>query len=59
MLNKLVADGTYVTIDQIALVDPGTTTLYRLLVKCSSKCYLENRNQIDTVVDSWQIRKKS
>ena len=38
------------TIDQIALVDPGTTTLYRLLVKCSSKCYLENRNQIDTVV---------
>lgn len=59
VLNKLVADGTYVTIDQIALVDPGTTTLYRLLVKCSSKCYLENRNQIDTVVDSWQIRKKS
>jgi hypothetical protein len=59
VLNKLVADGTYVTIDQIALVDPGTTTLYRLLVKCSSKCYLENRNEIDAVVDSWQIRKKS
>ena len=59
VLNKLVADGTHVTIDQIALVDPGTTTLYRLLVKCSSTCYLENRNQIDTVVDSWQIRKKS
>lgn len=58
VLNRLV-NGAYVTIDQIALVDPATTTLYRFLVKCSSKCYLEHRNEIDTVVDSWQIRKKS
>jgi hypothetical protein len=58
VLNKLV-NGSYVTIDQIALVDPGTTTLYRFLVKCSSKCYLQHRNEIDTVVDSWQIRKKA
>ncbi len=58
VLNKLV-NGSYVTIDQIALVDPGTTTLYRFLVKCSSKCYLEHRSEIDTVVDSWQIRKQA
>jgi hypothetical protein len=58
VLNKLI-NGSYVTIDQIALVDPGTTTLYRFLVKCASKCYLQHRNEIDTVVDSWQIRKKS
>ena len=58
VLNKLV-NGSYVTIDQIALVDPGTTTLYRFVVKCSSKCYLQHRNEIDTVVDSWQIRKKA
>ena len=58
VLNKLV-NGSYVTIDQIALVDPGTTTLYRFLVKCSSKCYLQHRSEIDAVVDSWQIRKKS
>ncbi len=58
VLNKLI-NGSYVTIDQIALVDPGTTTLYRFLVKCSSKCYLQHRSEIDAVVDSWQIRKKS
>ena len=58
VLNKLI-NGSYVTIDQIALVDPGTTTLYRFLVKCSSKCYLQHRSEIDSVVDSWQIRKKS
>jgi hypothetical protein len=48
-------DGTYVTYDQIALVDDLTTEIYRLLLKCESTCYERNRDEIDAIVESWTV----
>ncbi len=48
-------DGGFVTMDQTALVDPQTTEIYRLLLKCEARCYEDNRDEIDGIVDSWTI----
>lgn len=50
-----VEPGQVVTIDQTALVDPDTTEVYRLLIKCEAHCYADRRAEIDAIVDSWTI----
>lgn len=57
VLNKRI-DGTWVTIDQKALFDAGTTRLYLMQVRCASTCYLDNKPAIEQIVDSWTVRKK-
>jgi hypothetical protein len=51
-------DGEEVTIDQIAMVDAATTTLYRLVIKCEAACYEAHRGEIDQIVDSWTLEER-
>jgi hypothetical protein len=48
-------DGSLLTTDQTALVDPLTTEVYRLLLKCEAHCYESNRDEIDDIVESWTV----
>jgi hypothetical protein len=50
--------GDEVTIDQIAMVDAATTTLYRLVIKCEAACYEAHRGEIDQIVDSWTLEER-
>lgn len=55
IVNLKQQDGTFVTVGQIAMVDPATTHVYRLLVTCEAACFDRNRTEIDRVLDSWTI----
>jgi hypothetical protein len=57
VVNLKLEDGSFRTIDHIALLDAATTRMYRFVVTCSAACYLENRAEIERIMDSWQIRK--
>lgn len=48
-------DGSLLTVDQTAMVDPQTTEVYRLLLKCEAHCYESNRDEIDDIAASWTI----
>jgi hypothetical protein len=48
-------EGGVLTVDQTAMVDPQTTEIYRLLLKCEAHCYESNRDVIDDIADSWTI----
>ncbi len=48
-------DGSLLTIDQTAMVDPRTTEIYQLLLRCEAHCYESNRDAIDDIADSWTI----
>ncbi|MBW3557716.1 MAG: hypothetical protein KY454_12365 [Actinobacteria bacterium] len=50
------ASGGVFTIDQTTLLDRSTSKLYLLAVGCESRCYDQNRKQIDVVVDSLTIK---
>lgn len=51
-------DGGLTTFDQTALVNPLTTEIYRLFLKCEAHCYEANRGEIDDIVDSWTIEQE-
>ena len=51
-------DGALVTFDHTALVNPLTTEIYRLFLKCEAHCYEANRGEIDDIVDSWTIEQE-
>lgn len=51
-------DGGLVTFDQTAMVNPLTTEIYRLFLKCEAHCYEANRSEIDDIVDSWTIEQE-
>jgi hypothetical protein len=55
VFNLEVEPGQVVTIDQTALVDPATTEVYRLVIKCEAHCYADRQDEIDAIVDSWTI----
>lgn len=55
VLNLRRDDDTFVTVGQIAMVDPATRRVYRLLVTCEASCYDRHRTEIDRVMDSWTI----
>ena len=44
------------TIDQTALFSGGKNAVYLLLVRCSSTCYEQNRDAIDSVTASYTIQ---
>ncbi len=58
VFNLEVAPGQIVTIDQTALVDPETTEVYRLVIKCEAHCYADRQDEIDEIVDSWTIEQE-
>jgi hypothetical protein len=50
-------DGTFVTIDQLAMVDTATSHLYRITIRCSAACYKDHQAEIGRIVSSWTLRK--
>ncbi len=50
------AGGDEETIDQTALFNGGKNAVYLLLVRCSSKCYQQNRDAIESVTASYTIQ---
>jgi hypothetical protein len=44
-----------VVVNQIALLDQGTTKVYALAVACSVKCYDDNKSKIEQILDSWTV----
>jgi hypothetical protein len=45
------------TVDATTLLDPLNQRLYILVLSCSSQCYLDNRQVIDTVAESWTVNR--
>jgi hypothetical protein len=55
-----VQDGeTFLTVNQVGLVDPGTSTLYLFAIGCEAKCYLDHQGDIDDVASSWTVKEKT
>jgi len=57
---RMVADyqiqgGPAITLNQTTLLDQATSKLYTLLVACNARCYEENEDTIDRVVESWTV----
>ena len=53
---KILKGGDEETIDQTALFNGGKNAVYLLLVRCSSKCYQQNRDAIESVTASYTIQ---
>ena len=50
-------DGSHwLSIDNTAMVDAKTNTLYLLLIRCDSMCFKQNRTTISAIAASWQVR---
>ena len=45
----------FLTVNQTALVDSETKSLYLLVVGCESHCYVQHQKAIDDVVQSWTV----
>jgi hypothetical protein len=56
VVRAAMSNGASITLNEIALLDPGTTKLYALVVSCSSTCYEHNQSKIEQVVDSWTVK---
>jgi hypothetical protein len=55
-----VQDGdTFLTVNQVGLVDPATSTLYLFAIGCEAKCYLDHQGDIDEVAGSWTVKEKT
>ena len=52
---KLTTARGDIVINQIALLDQGTTKVYALAVACSTECYDKNMSKIEQVIDSWTV----
>jgi hypothetical protein len=52
-----VPEGTdYLTVNQIGVVDPQTSTLYLFAIGCEAHCYLDNQDAIDQIANSWTVK---
>jgi hypothetical protein len=45
------------TVDATTVLDPTNQRLYILVLSCSSQCYLDNRQVIDTIAESWTVNR--
>ncbi|MEO6713513.1 MAG: hypothetical protein ABIM89_08815, partial [Mycobacteriales bacterium] len=50
------ADGVLQTVDQTVLTNDRQNKVYYLVVRCSTKCYNDRRDEISTIVDSFTVR---
>jgi hypothetical protein len=46
----------YLTVNQIGVVDPQTSTLYLFAIGCEAHCYVDNQDAIDQVAGSWTVK---
>jgi hypothetical protein len=52
-----VPDGSsYLTVNQIGVVDPTTSTLYLFAIGCEAHCYIDNQDAIDQIAGSWTVK---
>lgn len=51
-----LANGVVHTFDQTALVNNDGSTLYLLIIRCSSSCYRERSSELDTIATSFTVR---
>jgi hypothetical protein len=49
-------DREFATINQSAVLDSDSETLYVLIVGCEADCYDDNKSAIEGVADSWTVR---
>ena len=49
-------DSPSMTINQTAVVNPGVSNLYLLVIGCESSCYRQDFASISQVVDSWTMK---
>ncbi len=54
-----LAGGALHTFDQTALVNNSTNRLYVLLIRCSTRCYRQRADQLDTIATSFTVRSRS
>lgn len=47
-----------VTVDQVSVIDAGTKEVHFLAVTCSSQCYEREKDNINTVVESWTVKER-
>jgi hypothetical protein len=45
------------TVDATTVLDPTNKRLYMFVLSCSSQCYLDNRQVINTVAESWTVNR--
>ena len=55
MVVRLATARGDVVVNQIAMLDQGTTKVYALAVVCSVDCYDRNQSRIEQVMDSWTV----
>jgi hypothetical protein len=46
----------FLTVNQIGVVDPATSTLYLFAIGCEAHCYLDNQSVIDQIAGSWTVK---
>lgn len=51
-----LSTNTLITVDQISLINPGSSVLYEFVVGCSSQCYSSNVDTINEIVSSWTVK---
>lgn len=49
-------DGTTDTFDQVALTNADQTEVYLLVVHCTTSCYSQNQQAINTIMSSFTVR---
>jgi hypothetical protein len=52
---SITSESRTIVVTQLALVDAGTTRLYRLSLGCSASCYDDNRSLVEEVTESWTV----
>lgn len=43
----------------ISVTDPADNRIYSIVAGCSRQCYIDNQTQIERVVDSWLVNKRT
>jgi hypothetical protein len=46
----------FLTVNQVGVVDPQTSTLYLFAIGCEANCYLNNQKVIDQIANSWTVK---
>lgn len=49
----------YITVSQVGVVDPSTSTLYLFAIGCEAHCYMANQSTINQITDSWTVKESS
>jgi hypothetical protein len=56
LVARLTKGKVSITVNQIAVLNPETSKVYALVVKCSTACYNRQQSKIEKVVDSWTVK---